>query len=133
MPHLTLEYTANLDEWASSSRVLLSLHRLLDAAGIKLENCKSRWRMVEERLVGDGEWESAFVHLDIRFLEGRPPDVKQAIGEGAVELLHDHFTAAVEANDDLDLQITVEIQDIHRATYFKYPPGTLGPPPLSLV
>ena len=53
MPHLTLEYTANLDEWASGSRVLLSLHRLLDAAGIKIENCKSRWRMVEEWVVAE--------------------------------------------------------------------------------
>jgi 5-carboxymethyl-2-hydroxymuconate isomerase len=89
--------------------------------------------MVEEWVTGDGEGESAFVHLDIRFLEGRKPDVKQAIGEGAVELLHDHFMAAVEASNDLDLQITVEIRDIQRASYFKYPPGTLGPPPLSLV
>jgi len=131
MPHLTLEYTANLDEWASDPGVLLSLHRTLESvAGIKVGNCKSRWRMVEEWVVGDGEGESAFVHLDLRFLEGRPPSVKEAVGAGALEILKNHFGPASEG---LDLQITVEIQDIRKETYFKHPPGSLGPPPLSIV
>ena len=131
MPHLTLEYTANLDEWAGDEGVLLSLHRLLEStAGIKMENCKSRWRMAEEWLVGNGAAEAAFVHLDIRFLEGRPLEVKQALGHDALDILRDHF---LEANDMVDLQITVEIRDILRSAYFKEPPGTLGPPPLSVV
>lgn len=131
MPHLTLEYTANLDAWASDSGLLLSLHRLLgSAAGIKIENCKSRWRMAEEWVVGDGEGASAFVHLDLRFLEGKPLSVKQAVGAGALELLRAHFAPASEG---LNLQITVEVHDIQKATYFKDPPGTLGPPTLSLV
>ncbi|MBT8398764.1 MAG: 5-carboxymethyl-2-hydroxymuconate isomerase [Gemmatimonadetes bacterium] len=134
MPHLTLEYTANLGEWAAEPELLISLHRLLEsAAGIKIENCKSRWRMVDEWVTGDGKVGSAFVHLDVRFLEGRPPEVKHAVGAGAVELLHDHFALALDGPDPLEVQITVEIQDIQRASYFKYPPGTLGPPSLSLV
>jgi len=132
MPHLNLEYTANLDEWGYQSDVLLSLHRLLESVGgIKIENCKSRCRVAEDWLVADGTTDSAFVHLDIRFLEGRPVDLKQAIGHGALEILREHFTPAYEEVGDL--QITVEIHDIQRATYFKDPPGTLGPPPLSLV
>ena len=131
MPHLTIEYTANLDAWACDPKVLLSLHHLLESvAGIKIENCKSRWRMAEEWVVGDGEGPSGFVHLDMRFLEGRPADVKQAIGNGAVEILQKHFSPAAE---EMDLQITAEVQDIRRAEYFKYPLGTLGPPPLSIV
>ena len=134
MPHLTLEYTANLEEKAPSPELLVGIHRILKSVGkIKIENCKSRWRMVEEWVTGDGEGESAFVHLDIRFLEGRTPEVKHSIGEGTVELLHDHFHHAVERFHALELQITVEIQDIRRAAYFKHPPGTLGPPPLTVV
>lgn len=131
MPHLTLEYTANLQERAPDPDLLLSLHRLLESfAGIKIGNCKSRWRMVEEWLVGDRKGESAFVHLDLRFLEGRPLSVKQAVGAGAMELLRAHFAPASKG---LDLQITVEVGDIRKATYFKDPPGTLGPPSLSLI
>ena len=131
MPHLTLEFTVNLDEWASDPGLLLTMHRMLESvAGIQIGNCKSRWRMVDEWVVGDGEGESAFVHLDLRFLEGRPMSVKQAVGAGALEILRAHFAPASE---ELDLQLTVEVQDIRKATYFKDPPGTLGPPSLSLV
>jgi 5-carboxymethyl-2-hydroxymuconate isomerase len=131
MPHLTLEYTSNLDEWANDPELLLSLHRLLHTeAGIELGNCKSRWRMAEEWAVGDGSGNPAFLHLDVRFLEGRPMNLKQAVGDRAVGLILDHFA---EADEALDLQITVEIQDIRRGTYFKHPPGTLGPPSLSIV
>lgn len=131
MPHLTLEYTSNLDEWASDPDLLVTLHRLLETSGgIKIGNCKSRWRMVEEWVVGVGEGDSAFVHLDIRFLEGRPQAVKEAIGVAAVGILNDHFQ---QDREDLDLQVTVEIQDIRRDAYFKYPSGTLDPPPLTIV
>ena len=131
MPHLSLEYTANLDQWAGDPDLLIALHHLLQSvAGIEIGNCKSRWRMVDEWLVGDGETSSAFVHLDIRFLEGRPMEIRQAVGAGALEILRGHFGAAEE---DRDLQITVEVLEIRRALYFKHPPGTLGPPPLSVV
>jgi 5-carboxymethyl-2-hydroxymuconate isomerase len=131
MPHLTLEYTANLDEWANDLNLLSSLHRLLHSvAGIKIENCKSRWRMMEVWVVGGGEGESAFLHLDLRFLEGRPLGTKQAVGVGALELIRKHFASVPE---ELGLQITVEIRDIKKDTYFKHPPGTLGPPSLSIV
>jgi 5-carboxymethyl-2-hydroxymuconate isomerase len=83
--------------------------------------------------VAEGEGPSAFVHLDIRFLEGRSPEVKRAIGDGALDLLHKHFAPGAEEPEGLDFQITIEIRDIHRVTYFKYPPGTLGPPSLSVV
>ena len=131
MPHLTLEYTGNLWETPPDRALLLDLHRLLESvAGITIENCKSRWREVEDWVVGDGKEESAFVHLDIRFLEGRREELKRAVGEEAVEILKAHFRPLPEG---LDLQITVEIRDIRRATYFKDPPGTLGPPPLAIV
>jgi len=131
MPHLTLEYTSNLDEWANDPELLLNLHRMLQTvAGIEIGNCKSRWRMAEEWAVGDGKGNPAFVHLDVRFLEGRPLRLKEAVGGGAIELIRTHFA---EADEAFDLQITVEVQDIRKATYFKHPPGTLGPPSLSIV
>jgi 5-carboxymethyl-2-hydroxymuconate isomerase len=131
MPHLTLEYTANLQHRAPSRDLLLSIHRALEAiGGIKIENCKSRWYEVENWVTGGGEGPSAFVHLDLRFLEGRPEETKGAIGRAALELLKTHFGPGQQG---LDLQITVEVRDIRGAAYFKEPSGTLRPPPGTLV
>ena len=131
MPHLTLEYTANLSGTPPTAEMFLDIHRVLaSVAGIRPENCKSRWREVEAWVVGYGNSGSAFVHLDIRFLEGRPQDVQRAVGEGVLEILTNHFRTE---GSETDLQITIEVQEIRKATYFKFPPGTLGPPVPRLV
>ena len=131
MPHMTLEYTANLAETPPTPELFLSVHGLLNAvAGIRSENCKSRWREVEEWVVGSGDSDSAFVHLEIRFLEGRGLEVQQAVGEGVLGILKDHFLPGPEG---VDIQITVDIQEMRKSTYFKFPPGTLGGPPVRLV
>jgi len=70
MPHLTLEYTADLSHQAPDRSLFLKLHR-------------------------------------------------------ALEILRAHFTPPPEG---AALQITVEVQEIVAATYFKDPPGTLTPP-----
>lgn len=131
MPHLTLEYTSNLAGTPPDAALLLRIHGLLKAVGgIVPENCKSRWREVEGWVVGHGNPAAAFVHLDLRFLEGRPLEVQQAVGEGALEILKAHFLPEPEG---VDLQITVEVREIRKATYFKFPPGTLGRPSVRLV
>lgn len=131
MPHITLEYTSNLSETPPTPGLLLSIHGLLNAvAGIRPENCKSRWREVNEWVVGFGDTSSAFVHLDLRFLEGKPLEVQQAVGEGVLDLLKAHF---LPEPPGVDLQITVEVQEIRKASYFKFPSGTLGGPAVRLV
>ena len=46
--------------------------------------------------------------------------------EELLEILHDAFS---EARATLDLQITVEVGEILRTAYNKYPEGTLSQPP----
>ena len=96
----------------------------------EIGNCKSRWREVDEWVVGAGEGPSAFVHLDLRFMEGRPEEVKRALGVALLEILRAYFGPPQSGTD---LQITVEIQDIRKVAYFKDPPGALGPPPTIMV
>jgi 5-carboxymethyl-2-hydroxymuconate isomerase len=125
MPHLTLEYSANLDPPAEFAPLFLRLHGLLArTGGIRRENCKSRAYACRDFLVGEGRPSDAFVHLDIRFLEGRSDEVKQAIGAAALDMLVDAFSDAAARGV---LQATVEVRDIARASYFKFPPGTLTP------
>jgi 5-carboxymethyl-2-hydroxymuconate isomerase len=131
MPHLTLEYTENLAAQAPGPDLFARLHGLLEsAAGIRKENCKSRWRPVQAWLVGGGSEKAAYVHLSIQFLEGRSEKAKVEVGQGALALLQAHFAPA-EA--EMDLQITVEVREIQRTAYFKHPPGTLSPPAATMV
>ena len=72
-----------------SNRAILSrIHRILsETGGIRLANCKSRARTVDDFLVGEGQDEGAFVHLDVRFLQGRPDAVRTALGVEILQFL----------------------------------------------
>ena len=94
---------------------------LAESGGIRRDNCKSRARIAEPFLVGSGNPAQGFVHLDIRFLEGRSAQTKQVIGQEALAVLRTWFTSSAAK---LALQITVELGDIARSSYFKEPDGT---------
>ena len=125
MPHTTIEYSGNLGDQLDVADLLARIHGVLtEVGGIDLTNCKSRVVALEAYLIGDGDERHAFVHADVRFLEGRPPDVKRAIGAGILRVLQEFYRGDAER---FDLQLTVEIGDIQRETYFKLPEGTFTP------
>jgi len=125
VPHIVLEYSSNLSEVTDLKALFASLHHTLqDIGGIRLDNCKSRARVAENYLIGDGESDNAFVHLQIRFIEGRRLSLKQAIGEQCLKILKQYYKQSMEV---MELQITVEIDDLLSDFYFKYPEGSLTP------
>ena len=122
MPHLTLEYTKNLESEMSFDDLFPRLHQaLVDVAAIPIGNCKSRARRLDNYYIAGGGPQHAFVHLAIRLMEGRSVELKRNIGRGCLEVLQELCCSPA----GLELQITVEIQDIERTTYFKLPEGTL--------
>jgi 5-carboxymethyl-2-hydroxymuconate isomerase len=121
MPHLTLEYTDNLLVDVDFGDLFARVHAVLAEAGIRIGNCKSRAVRLDTYRVGDGE-PVAFVHADLRLLEGRSPDVKRQIGERVLDILKERY----DPQGSEEIQITVETRDISRDAYFKIPAGTLA-------
>ena len=71
--------------------------------------------------IGDGHPSNAFIQLSVAFLAGRSNDIKQQIGNQCLACLKQFYEKSLAR---LDLQITVELVDIQRENYFKYPEGT---------
>ncbi|MBI4751654.1 MAG: 5-carboxymethyl-2-hydroxymuconate Delta-isomerase [Acidobacteria bacterium] len=125
MPHLTLYYTANLPAPTSFQPLLAEFHSILaNVGGVKIGNCKSKAIRVEEFFVADGTQDQAFMHLDLRLLEGRSLELKQDIGKHCLTAIKSAFSDLVEHNR---VQITVEIRDIERRNYFKIPADSIAP------
>lgn len=123
MPHLTLEYTANIQQEMDSAELFAGLHQILaTTGGTSIENCKSRAIRLENFHISRGAASDAFVHLEIHFMGGRSPEVQHAIGEQSLAWLTSYFTPCI---DRLATQITVEITEIQKPAYFKFPSGTL--------
>ncbi len=125
MPQITLEYSENCQHEGNFDTLFSSIHLVLErVGGILIDNCKSRARQCREFYIADGDPAHAFAHLEIRFIEGRTDEVREAIGKESLALLLDFFKSSVDSSR---MQITVEVEDIKRNNYFKYPPGTLTP------
>ena len=118
MPHLTLEYSENIPHKPDLRKLLSELHELLVATGqFERANIKSRAVEHDVFVVGDGAPERAFVALEIGILDGRSDEVKASLSQSAVDLLARHFSAAVAQTS---CSITVQVTDLHRASYRKH-------------
>jgi len=120
MPHLVLEYSANLPDPPDFDRVLEGLHRAITTAGpFDLANVKSRVVRRERFRVADGAPERAFVHLSVAVLAGREAETLRATGHALLAVLQEAFPRA-HAGRHCD--ITVEIREMRRDLYLKAVP-----------
>ncbi|QJP98961.1 5-carboxymethyl-2-hydroxymuconate Delta-isomerase [Herbaspirillum rubrisubalbicans] len=115
MPHLVLEYTDNLA--IDVQPTLLKLTQALVASGHFEENAiKARAVRLEHYLVGTApEAKRAFIALRLAILTGRTLEQKKQVS--------DLLGAAMQQDQswpqDTQVQITVEVVDMQRETYFK--------------
>jgi len=115
VPHLVLEYSANVPDKTDLRRVLLDLHEaLLASALFERKDLKSRAVRHEDFAVADGAGDRPFVALSIAILEGRPDEVKAALSEAALDVLVRAFPKLVAGGRGA---ISVEVRDLHRASY----------------
>jgi 5-carboxymethyl-2-hydroxymuconate isomerase len=114
MPHVTLEYSANLPEPPDLMLRFAALHQSLAQLGIAVDECKSRAHRCDAYLVGTGAPKRAFAHLTLSLLDHRPADAQRAAGEIALRFLEALFSSAA-----LDCDLTVEVRPMVAALYFK--------------
>ena len=118
MPHLILEYTENINPIVFE-QLFAKLHSVLsEIVNIEINNCKSRAVSLGTFYIGEGDSSNAFVSLSVSFLEGRSLDLKQKLGERFLDILKRYYS---HLETELNVQISVEIKDIQKPLYFKFP------------
>ena len=130
MPHLVLEYSANVPDEPDFDLVLRRLHEAMTRVGpFDLSNVKSRAVRRERFRVADGSTDRAFVHLTASVLSGREALVLRETGLALLAVLRESFPRA-RAERACDL--TVELREMPSGLYFKlaggsHPPGSSVP------
>lgn len=115
MPHLVLEYTANLLPDFEPAQALHRMNTvLLASAEFVPDHIKSRAVRLDDFLVGDAA-PGSFLHARLHLLSGRDSATKMAITEGLVAALR----SCVIGNSAVPVQITAEALDMDRASYAK--------------
>ncbi|HEY3270566.1 MAG TPA: 5-carboxymethyl-2-hydroxymuconate Delta-isomerase [Geothrix sp.] len=115
MPHCILETSDNLLDQPDWTGLLREIHGTLVATGLfKEADLKSRVIRHATFLVADGAPDRAFVTLDVQLLAGRTDDVKAQLSEVLMAVLARAFPRSAEG---MRLNLTVQISDLHRASY----------------
>jgi len=122
MPHLTLEYTDNLD--FDVQPLLARLHEELVATGaVNLKGIKSRAICHTQYRIADGNPDYAFVHVGLLIREGRPVEVQKEAVQRVMTTLKDMFDQRFN-NGYLSLSVDIkEMRDGIAQTIHNIPSG----------
>ena len=108
MPHLTLEYTDNIE--VDVQPLLARLHEEVVATGaINLKGIKSRAVKHTEYRIADGDPDYAFVHVGLLIREGRPVEVQKEATRRVMAVLKETFGHLFERRK---LSLTVDLQEM---------------------
>ncbi|MFE7514005.1 5-carboxymethyl-2-hydroxymuconate Delta-isomerase [Streptomyces sp. NPDC057540] len=103
MPQITVDYSAPLDRRGFAR----ALHPLVvETVDATLAACKTRFREVEELVVGDGATDDVIVHVEIALLAGRTDEAKARLADAVLDLLPAHLKATE------GVRLSVEIRDL---------------------
>jgi 5-carboxymethyl-2-hydroxymuconate isomerase len=116
MPHLHLEYTANLPDLNAEVALMRLNNTLVGSGQFGAEfDIKSRAVKVEKFKVGTALAERAFVHVKLAVLSGRSAEIKKQLSDSLLAVLKD----LCEWPKGVEVQLCVEILDIDRESYSK--------------
>ena len=108
MPHLTLEYSDNLE--VDVQPLLARLHEEVVATGaINLKGIKSRAIKHTQYRIADGDPDYAFVHVGLLIREGRPVEVQKEATQRVMKVLKETFGHLFEKRK---LSLTVDLKEM---------------------
>jgi 5-carboxymethyl-2-hydroxymuconate isomerase len=108
MPHLTLEYSDNME--VDVQPLLARLHEEVVATGaINLKGIKSRAIKHTQYRIADGDPDYAFVHVALLIREGRPIEVQKEATQRVMKVLKETFGHLFERRK---LSLTVDLKEM---------------------
>ncbi len=115
MPHLTIEYTDNLTHIQAEPLLLALNQALLDSGQFDEPDIKSRATRLQAYRTGTSPQPRAYVHAQLAILSGRSAETKQLLSASVLRVLQSACEGAMVPS----VQLSVDVQDIDRASYAK--------------
>jgi 5-carboxymethyl-2-hydroxymuconate isomerase len=117
LPHLLIEYSANVEDHIQIDALLDKLHATALETGVfPLGGLRIRAHRVDHYRIADNDPANGFVHATALIGHGRPLDVRQRAGEQLFAALADHLQPLY---DRAPLAISLNVQEFHPVLNFK--------------
>lgn len=113
MPHVIVEYSANLEEDVSARDMIDRIHATIVESGVfPIGGVRTRAERREVYAIADGDPANAFCAVLIRIGRGRDEDTRKRVSQAVLATLAD---VTAEAFKKRGLSLSVEIQEIDEA------------------
>ena len=110
MPHLIVEYSANIEGELKLDALMSRLRDCaVDTGVFPLPGIRVRGARRDRFVIADGDPEHAFVHVMVRVGHGRPVEVRRQVADRLFGVLCEHLE---EAATRRGLGLSLEIQEI---------------------
>lgn len=116
MPHMTVEYTNNLQGIDEVALMAALTNAVCDHPTVADEaDVKARIAALSNYQIGRNNAGRAFAHVELRLMAGRTPEVKKELSDCLAAVLK----SGIPAQSGLDVQLSVDIVDMDKPSYFK--------------
>jgi len=117
LPHLIVEYSANIEDQIALDALLDKLHTCALGTGVfPIGGLRVRAHRADAYRIADKAPDNGFVHVTAIIGHGRPLDVQQRAGEELLAALTEHLQSLYERSP---LAISLNIQESHPVLNFK--------------
>jgi 5-carboxymethyl-2-hydroxymuconate isomerase len=117
LPHLIVEYSANIEREIALDALLDKLHACALRTGVfPIGGLRVRAHRVEHYRIADKAADNAFVHVTALIGHGRPLDVQQRAGQELLAAVSEHLEPLFSRSP---LAISLNVQEMHPVLNFK--------------
>ena len=117
MPHIVVEYSANLEKQTDMLKLVEEVHRAaLQTGEFEVAAVRTRASRREHYAIADGHPDNAFVAIWVRIAPGRSPERRKRIGQGIFDAARRHLEQVYESTP---MAISLEVQDTDRSAAFR--------------
>jgi 5-carboxymethyl-2-hydroxymuconate isomerase len=108
VPHIIVEYSANLEEAVPIASLVEDVHRAVLASGIfKLGAVRTRAERRDIYVIADGDPQNAFINVIAKIARGRPLEKRRGLAEAIMSALEQR-TATLMQSRGLALSVYLE-------------------------
>lgn len=112
MPHITVEYTANIPNEANINDLLIKANQSLISHKdtFSPNGIRSRAIKLTNYVIGDGANDGAFVHVTLQIASGRTAEVRKAVLDHLFTTIESHFE---EMLADKHIALSLHISELN--------------------
>ncbi|MEJ8573655.1 5-carboxymethyl-2-hydroxymuconate isomerase [Microbaculum marinum] len=117
MPHVIVEYSANLESDLEIQALIEALHDTALASGLfDIDGIRSRAVRRDVYRIADGNPDNGFVQITARIGEGRPAAARETLGRSLLATAEAALAGLISSTP---VSLTVEVHEIDRSMTFR--------------